>query len=199
MIFPTIAVFALLAIGIGQAAGADPASNSPARPLPPLKVDKDAPLLLDHPDTAVPGSTKGTPPTGPTPVLICYDCHGNYREESLAVVHARKEVTCVVCHGESEAHASDEDNTTAPQVLYPRQKIAAKCAECHKTHDAPAVAIIGRWQERGLQKTPVKSLVCTDCHGAHRLRVRTVHWDKETGKLMPATKDPEPHLTQPNR
>ncbi len=26
--------------------------------------------------------------------------------------------------------------------------------------------------------------VCTDCHGEHRLKVRTRRWDKETGKLV---------------
>ena len=25
---------------------------------------------------------------------------------------------------------------------------------------------------------------CTDCHGDHRLRLRTVRWDKKTGKLL---------------
>ena len=25
---------------------------------------------------------------------------------------------------------------------------------------------------------------CTDCHGSHRLEVRTRRWDKDTGKLI---------------
>ena len=108
------------------------------------------------------------------------------RDSALAVVHARQDITCVECHGESEAHTSDEDNTTPPQVLYPREGIAKKCSACHRVHDATAVAVITRWQERGLQKNDPQTLVCTDCHGDHRLRVRTIHWDKKTGKLLPA-------------
>ena len=26
--------------------------------------------------------------------------------------------------------------------------------------------------------------ICTDCHGQHRMKVRTRVWDKETGKLI---------------
>jgi hypothetical protein len=30
----------------------------------------------------------------------------------------------------------------------------------------------------------MKDKVCTDCHGSHKLKVRTRMWDKETGKLI---------------
>jgi len=58
------------------------------------------------------------------------------------------------------------------------------CAECHEQHDAPARKVIERWQKRCPAKANPKEAVCTDCHYEHRLRSRTVVWDKKTGKLV---------------
>ncbi|MFA6563075.1 MAG: cytochrome c3 family protein [Verrucomicrobiia bacterium] len=143
---------------------------------PPLKVDKSAPLLLDDAPAAK---------TAPAlPRLICYDCHGNFREELLALKHANNKITCVTCHGDSSAHASDEGNITPPEVMYARDAIAKKCQSCHKEHTASAAAVAARRQERGLQTMEAKDIVCTDCHGKHRMNVRVIHWDKNTGKLL---------------
>jgi hypothetical protein len=38
--------------------------------------------------------------------------------------------------------------------------------------------------ERSLDKTDPKRIVCTDCHGEHRMKVRTVLWDKKSGTLL---------------
>ncbi|MFZ2643010.1 MAG: cytochrome c3 family protein [Verrucomicrobiia bacterium] len=146
---------------------------------PPLKVDKSAPLLLDD----APAKTAPV-----SPKLICYDCHGTFREDPFSIKHASVNITCVTCHGESRAHADDEDNTTPPQTMFPREAIAKRCAECHKEHNVAPSKVIARWQERGLQKLTPSSLVCTDCHGKHRMNVRTIHWDKKTGKLLDAPK-----------
>jgi hypothetical protein len=55
-----------------------------------------APLLLDDaPAKAAPASPK----------LICYDCHGPFRDDPFSVQHASVDITCVTCHGESNAHA----------------------------------------------------------------------------------------------
>ncbi len=48
----------------------------------------------------------------------------------------------------------------------------------------PAQKVIARLLERCPEKTNPAALVCTDCHGEHRLKVRTVVWDKETRKLL---------------
>jgi len=146
---------------------------------PPLKVDKSAPLLLDD------APAKATPAA---PKLICYDCHGTFREDPFSIKHASANITCVSCHGESRAHADDEDNTTPPQKMFPREAIAQRCGECHKEHNAPPAKVIARWQERGLQKLKPANLVCTDCHGQHRMNVRTIHWNKQTGKLLDVPK-----------
>jgi len=114
----------------------------------------------------------------------CYVCHGNYDGEPLALIHAKEDVGCVECHGESTDHRNDEDNITPPDVMYPADEIDEKCEECHDTHDVPAVKVIARWQKRCPSKTDAGQLVCTDCHGQHRLKNRTVRWDKKTRKLI---------------
>jgi len=151
--------------------------------LPPLVVDKDAPLLLDEPaEKPAAAVSKGS---GPVAVnTACFCCHTNYEEESFASAHAAEDVGCIECHGKSHAHRDDEDNVTPPDLMYPPEKIAANCAKCHEEHNAPAREVIVRWQQRCPDQTDPKQLVCTDCHGEHRLEIRTVRWDKRTRKLL---------------
>jgi predicted CXXCH cytochrome family protein len=148
-------------------------------------VDKSAPLLLDEPKDAA--SMKGKEFL--TINNACFVCHNNYSEEELVIEHAKEKTGCVDCHGQSFAHRDDEDNVTPPDKMYPLKKIDAACQECHDTHDAPARKVLARWQERCPQKTEFATIVCTDCHGHHRLAKRTVRWDKETGALISATKE----------
>jgi hypothetical protein len=114
----------------------------------------------------------------------CYVCHENYNGEELVLQHAKEEVGCIDCHGKSSEHRDDEDNITPPDEMYGPGDIGKQCGECHEQHDADAVKVIGRWQERCPAKTDPKTIVCTDCHGTHRLRFRTVWWDKKTRKLI---------------
>jgi hypothetical protein len=113
----------------------------------------------------------------------CFCCHTNYREEPMAVSHANAKVGCIQCHGESTAHRNDEDNITPPDTMYAAADIEKNCAKCHDEHTAPAAKVIARWQEKCPARTNPKDLLCTDCHGEHRLRFRSVWWDKKTGKL----------------
>jgi formate-dependent nitrite reductase cytochrome c552 subunit len=114
----------------------------------------------------------------------CFVCHANYEEESMAVTHAKAGTGCMDCHGPSLDHRNDEANVTPPDVLYPAAKIDAACRKCHEDHNAPAVKVIAQWQERCPGKKNPSQIVCTDCHGEHRLKLRTVRWDKETRKLL---------------
>ncbi len=156
-------------------------------PLPSLQVDTNAPLLLD--DSPPPGLEKKKI-AGPK--LICTDCHGNYLEETLAVTHSRSNIFCITCHGESYAHASDEGNVTPPDIMYAREDILPKCWQCHVTHNARAADVLTRYQERGLQARNIKDLVCTDCHGEHRILIRKNVWDKHTGALISSQPAPAP-------
>ncbi|MCR4413105.1 MAG: cytochrome c3 family protein [Thermoguttaceae bacterium] len=153
---------------------------------PPLKVNTAKPLLLDEPKAAPKKQVDG-------PVAdnsACHVCHTNYQEETLAVVHAEADVGCVKCHGASLAHRNDENNTTPPEKMYPVESIEPACIECHETHDAPARKVLTRWKERCPEKTDFAQVLCTDCHGEHRLKLRTVRWDKKTGKVLLASPAP---------
>lgn len=146
--------------------------------LPPLEVKPDAPRL-EEATKAVEELPKVNAP--------CYVCHLNYAEETLSLIHAKANVGCMSCHGKSEAHRGDEFNRTPPDVMFAKDAINKFCASCHKAHDASAQSVIQRWLERSYETNP-NELVCTDCHGEHRLNRRRVVWDKRTGKLLPLPK-----------
>lgn len=154
---------------------------------PPLKVDKSKPLLLDDPPKMA-ESPEDRPVADNEPCLVC---HGDFREEYMAKEHAKANVGCVKCHGSSAAHRDDEDNTTPPDIMFTQQKIDAACKVCHEEHVASAQKVITRWRERCPQKSDPLSIICVDCHGAHRRPFRTVEWDKATGKLL-VKRDPPP-------
>ena len=97
----------------------------------------------------------------------CYVCHINYEVDELTSIHAKAYIGCERCHGASDAHCSDEDNITPPDIMYPVEKINAFCKSCH-----PDGKLSGGKK------------YCTDCHGEHRLSHRTRKWNKATGKLI---------------
>jgi hypothetical protein len=155
--------------------------------LPPLVVDQETPLLLS--DSA--SETNEQLQKQLTLNAACFVCHGNYEREELVTVHAAEEVGCVDCHGDSFEHRNDENNVTPPDIMYPAEKIDAACQDCHDTHDVAATEVLARWQQRCPQKQDVSQIVCTDCHGEHRLAQRTVRWDKRTRELIPVADVPE--------
>lgn len=116
--------------------------------------------------------------------FACYVCHGSYKEEELATVHAKADVGCVECHGESLAHRNDENNITPPETIYWPERIDPACKKCHETHDAPAHEVIARWKTCSPPKNKAEPIICTDCHGNHRMERRTVRWNKRTGQLI---------------
>jgi len=116
--------------------------------------------------------------------VMCNDCHMGYIEEPLVHAHAKAGMSCDSCHGKSRAHYSDESNTTPPDKMYPADKINAFCQGCHHSHDVPAGKVIALWMKRNSDKTNPDKIVCTDCHGEHRMKVRTIIWDKKTGKRI---------------
>lgn len=154
---------------------------------PPLEVDEDAPRLEDM----TPEEEKAARQTAESGAdnFACYVCHANYDGEPLAETHKQAGVGCIRCHGESQAHRLDEENITPPDRMFPAEDIKPFCTQCHLTHDAPAQDVIARWQKRCPGKTDPASVTCTDCHGDHRLDVRSVRWDKETGELLPLKDD----------
>lgn len=150
---------------------------------PPLVVDTSEPLLLDDP-----AKDQATATEAATRNKACFVCHANYMGEFLVERHAKGNIGCVNCHGDSLAHRNDENNTTPPDTMYATEGIDPFCRGCHGTHNVPPEKVVARWIERGLNKDDAARIVCTDCHGEHRMKVRTVIWDKKTGKLLRTNK-----------
>ncbi len=130
-------------------------------------------LLEDEPEALA-------TPTGPVADNSrCYVCHVNYEEEPLTFVHAMADIGCQRCHGTSDAHCSDEDNITPPDITYPAAKIDSFCMGCH-TKDKIDIPV----HKSVLADIGTEEGCCTNCHGEHRLSHRTRRWDKKTGKLL---------------
>jgi len=179
--------FAGLAIGLGgyflsspnpAARAGEPAGRSS---LPPLIVDKKAPRLLEEPKAK---AGQQADKAGSSANDSCYVCHGDYREEPMAVWHLKANVPCAKCHGPSQAHRDDEDNVTPPDIMYASADIDAACQKCHEDHLAPARKVIAIWKQRCPQKDNPDDIVCTDCHGQHRRPFRTIRWDRKTRELI---------------
>ena len=111
----------------------------------------------------------------------CFVCHLNYSEERFAVAHAEKGVSCEKCHGPSDAHCSDEDNITAPEIMYPRAKTGPACMACHEGKEILNI----EKHKPDLEVIALEDKICTDCHGQHRLPRRSRYWDRQTGRLLP--------------
>jgi hypothetical protein len=60
--------------------------------------------------------------------------------------------------------------------------------DCHESDDVPPEKVVARWKEVAIDKTDPETIVCTDCHGDHRMKVRTIIWDKKSGKLLSTNK-----------
>jgi hypothetical protein len=153
---------AVLLIMAGLAQGAEPASPPAAAP-------------------------RKNPAPEPADNSYCLVCHRNLEKEGLTARHQKTGVGCEQCHGMSEKHSSDEDGITPPEKMYSRARVAAFCLTCHqaaqlkeKPKHQPVLGLF----TKGPAKTDPEARVCTDCHGKHRLPVRTRHWDKDTGKLV---------------
>ena len=118
----------------------------------------------------------------------CQVCHINFADEPFAVKHAKHGVGCEKCHGPSDAHASDENNITPPDILYPHDKVNVVCLNCHTKTRLAQVD-----EHEKVLKDPASSKDrCMDCHGKHKMARRTVRWDKVTRKVLPREDKPRP-------
>ncbi|MHC4120430.1 MAG: multiheme c-type cytochrome [Planctomycetota bacterium] len=174
-------VFVLAAAGVlgagcgqGEKAAEPNTSNEPVAELtdatteqkteeePLLLLDDEEPLLLLDDDEGA------EEPNGPqADNSRCFVCHINYMDEDVAVVHARANIGCAGCHGESDEHIADESwasggNGTAPDTMFPRPNIVPFCMSCHPKDKIDTV------QHEPLF-ADMDKMVCTDCHGKHRI------------------------------
>lgn len=192
--------------GCGRQDDVSSRTNAP----PPLVIDTDTPLLLDESIKTEHTLTEAEAKNATCYVChanyaeeqlaqwhakanyACSDCHG----ESIAHKNDENHLTppdkmypagkidgaCQKCH-------TGHDVQPAEVVRQWKQrtgdtKTDVLCKECHESHDIPAAAVIRKWQKQSSQKVYEKPILCTDCHGEHRLKLRSVQWDKKTGKLL---------------
>lgn len=114
----------------------------------------------------------------------CTNCHGESTahkndENHLTPpdrMYPAKEIdeACGKCHTGHDVPAIDivrrwkeRTGDTKTDVL---------CEKCHESHDFPAAKVVRKWQEKSGQKADEKPIVCTDCHGEHRLKMRSVRY-----------------------
>jgi hypothetical protein len=141
---------------------------------PPAERSK-APLLLEDGPLLLDDGPQAAQPSGPqADNSRCFVCHINYMQEDIAVSHARADIGCAGCHGQSDEHIADESwasggNGTAPEIMYPSAKINPSCMVCH-TKDK-----LDNDRHKSLFAN-LEKMVCTDCHGSHRLEVRKCKW-----------------------
>lgn len=170
--------------GVGETTARDQSSPLPLAP----------PTALDAPSGPVANNTR------------CFVCHANYDfyEEQLVFGHAKANVGCVQCHGESSRHSADEDGLTPPDRMFPKAHIRFNCLGCHNWMKLVA-SDKTRQNRADLDEKPdhqsvldgtAKKKLCTDCHGDHRLGHRTRAWDKRTGKLL--RRDATPAMLRPS-
>lgn len=143
-------------------------------------LEEEIPVEQNAPVEEVVTAVELEPPPGPVADnSLCYACHVNFMKEELSSVHAQANIGCTHCHGASDAHRSDEDTITPPDIMFPKAKIKSFCSGCH-TGDSMNIPA----HKTVLSETDSLKACCTDCHGEHRLNYRTRKWDKNTGNLI---------------
>ena len=171
-----IVASAVLAAGCAAKGGPDAAA--PAAAASDTAIVRSATLQSPHPliERDVPIKKPREPKAPLVDNLRCYACHATLEDEPLVAFHAGGGVSCEKCHGASKVHTNDEDNLTAPEIMYPPERIAAACWECHPEVKPP----------KGFQPPVAEDAkkTCTECHFQHRLLRRDRVWDKSTGKLL---------------
>ncbi len=107
----------------------------------------------------------------------CYICHMLFAEEGISGVHLKAGISCSACHGKSLEHMDDETFSTPPDTLYSRNAVDSFCRTCHSSHpNVPPEKLVGMWLEKNQRlmesKGGEQKVVCTDCHGSHRIARR---------------------------
>jgi hypothetical protein len=172
-----ILVFSLLtlfSLNCEQNRSHEDLKNNPISDTQPTK--KESPLLLD--DGALlllEDETNETASGDMADNSRCFVCHINYVDEKIAVVHARQDMGCAHCHGESDAHIDDESwasggNGTAPDTIYAKDQVNTFCLNCHVGGELPDK------EHKILFTNPPPKKYCTDCHGEHLLKERKTKW-----------------------
>ena len=113
---------------------------------------------------------------------FCFDCHTNFKKEPFVLQHKAANIGCTACHGESLPHADDEENSTAPDIMFTKDVVNDSCSKsgCHSKADLEKTTSHKPWYAGA---DPDRKY-CTHCHNQHRLDTRQRKWDKKTRKLI---------------
>lgn len=129
----------------------------------------------------------------------CVHCHGrsiahrndenNTTPPEIMYADEKIDPFCQGCH--STTHDIPPRTIVARWIERCEEQANPSCTGCHKENDVPPAKVVARWKEKGLDKskTDPDTIVCTDCHGDHRMRVRTVIWDRKSGALLQTNKE----------
>jgi len=96
---------------------------------------------------------------------VCMECHIDFEEEEIVVVHGSRGVTCVRCHGPSRAHMEDEIRRTKADVTFRGRAMRPFCLTCHEPGEHRRVTK----HAAELARPPARRRACTACHGEHKL------------------------------
>jgi len=188
LVWAVVATLVVATAGKGQIEQKKPATASAPTNAAPAAAVKPTPVL---PDKSPPAKT------APPPLLLlqdapedkpedmagadnsrCQVCHLNFMREPLTLAHARTNIGCIKCHGPCDAHIADESwasggKGTPPEIMYPRLKINESCLECHKLE---TVIKSRNHKPEEVWLLAYQEMVCTDCHGKHRMVNRKCKW-----------------------
>ena len=199
VVFVGVVVGGIVSGGCGQS---DEAVQEPSSELPALVVDTDAPLLLDEPGETEKVLTEAESNNATCYVChanyadeplaqwhakanyACSDCHG----ESIAHKNDENHQTppdrmypageiggaCQKCHTSNDVQTEEVIRRWLQHT--DNKRTIGLCEICHNSHDVPAADVVRKWQERTGQKKEEKPIVCTDCHGRHRMEIRSVRY-----------------------
>jgi hypothetical protein len=132
----------------------------------------------------------------------CFICHTEIAEHIEGDLHFKAGLHCVVCHGRSRAHLTQEDEGALPDIVFRRWRpeddryqwrveqaslrLAGFCASCHASEGTDAVgyqdlekiswsAYLKSRHGRAVSRDSRDAPSCTDCHWIHRIGVQ--NWD----------------------
>lgn len=98
---------------------------------------------------------------------LCASCHTEHVEDLKSHKHAAKNISCEVCHGESQPHRNAVGATSPDRVAAPGE-VPALCGSCHATQ--LKVYSASKHGKVVLAQGRTRAAQCSTCHGAHAPR-----------------------------
>ncbi len=86
----------------------------------------------------------------------CEECHDDQYQKLMKGAH--KGLSCEGCHGPSQAHVDDPDDTAAR----PKKEPFSACVRCHEFNPSRP-----KWHHQIVSRTHYSGNKCTDCHVPH--------------------------------